>query len=98
MKRLILTLVTMTLIAFTASAATDMRPRHPRPLRHNHSLRYHRSFPRTCPACAFYVRHHRPHAVMPPRHHGPRHEYAPAPRPPRHQARPQGHTRRAPRR
>ncbi len=98
MKRFILTLVTVTLLAFTASAAIDMGPRHPRHPRHNHSLRYHRLFPRTCPACAFYVRHHRPH-VAPPRPHGPRHHYAPAPRPPRHHARPQrGHRRVHPRR
>lgn len=87
MKRYILLLVTALVFAVSASADNSFRPRH-RYYRHNHSLRYVRFAPRTCPECAYlarlyHVRHHHP---VPPRHHAPapppRRHHAPAP--PRH--------------
>ncbi|MBR5688167.1 MAG: hypothetical protein IKX36_09430 [Prevotella sp.] len=97
MKRYILLLVTALVFAVSANAAGNVRPRHGEYFYHNHSLRFVRFAPRTCPECAriahmHHVRHHAPvpphhHAPVPPRHHAPapapRH-HAPAPAPGHH--------------
>ncbi len=83
MKRFMLTLATVMILALTVSASTSMGPRHPRAPRHNHSLRYHRPHLRTCPACRFYARHHvAPRRVVAPP--PPRHRVAPMPKHHRH--------------
>ena len=84
MKKFMFALIAMMMMTFTASASVLDDALNPPRFRHNHSLRYQRFMPRTCPECAriYRMRHHRPGGPA-FRHRGPRPHYD-YNRPPRH--------------